>query len=56
MPRSSEFRHVKDALGGTINDVILAAVAGALGSYMRRHEFDTDDLVLKALVPVSVRG
>jgi WS/DGAT/MGAT family acyltransferase len=50
------FREVKDALGATVNDLILTAVAGALGSYMRRREFDTDGLVLKALVPVSVRG
>ncbi|HEX3802406.1 MAG TPA: wax ester/triacylglycerol synthase family O-acyltransferase [Solirubrobacteraceae bacterium] len=52
----AEFRQVKDALGGTINDVVLAAVSGAIGSYMRRHELDTDGLVLTALVPVSVRG
>jgi diacylglycerol O-acyltransferase / wax synthase len=51
----AELRGVKLALGGTVNDVILAAVAGALGSYMRRHDFATEDLVLKALVPVSVR-
>ena len=50
-----EFRVLKNALGATINDLILTAVAGALGSYMRRHEFDTDEVVLKALVPVSVR-
>ncbi|MCL2418135.1 MAG: wax ester/triacylglycerol synthase family O-acyltransferase [Conexibacteraceae bacterium] len=52
----AEFREVKDALGGTVNDVVLAAVAGALGAYMRRHELATDGLVLKALVPVSVRA
>ncbi len=46
---------MKRARDATINDVILTAVAGALGSYMRRHEFETDELVLKALVPVSVR-
>jgi hypothetical protein len=40
----------------TVNDLILTALAGALGSYMRRREFDTEGLVLKALVPVSVRG
>jgi len=50
-----EFRVLKNALGATINDLILTVVAGALGSYMRRHAFDTDELVLKALVPVSVR-
>jgi diacylglycerol O-acyltransferase / wax synthase len=51
----ADFRRVKRARDATINDVILTAVAGALGSYMRRHDFETDELVLKALVPVSVR-
>jgi WS/DGAT/MGAT family acyltransferase len=51
----ADFRRVKRARDATINDVILTAVAGALGSYMRRHDFETDGLVLKALVPVSVR-
>jgi diacylglycerol O-acyltransferase / wax synthase len=50
-----EFRAVKREQETTINDVILTAVAGGLGRYMRRHEVDTDELVLKALVPVSVR-
>jgi diacylglycerol O-acyltransferase / wax synthase len=50
-----DFRAVKREQETTINDVILTAVAGGLGRYMRRHEVDTDELVLKALVPVSVR-
>jgi diacylglycerol O-acyltransferase / wax synthase len=51
-----QFKAVKNELGGTVNDVVLAAVAGALGDYMRLHGHDTDDLVLKAMVPVSVRA
>ncbi len=31
----ADLKHVKDELGGTVNDVILAAVAGALGRYLR---------------------
>ena len=31
----ADMKHVKNELGGTVNDVILAAVAGALGRYMR---------------------
>jgi diacylglycerol O-acyltransferase len=50
-----EFKDVKHAQQATINDVILTAVAGGLGRYMERHDFATEDLVLKALVPVSVR-
>ena len=52
----NEFKAVKNALGGTVNDVVLAAVAGALGRYLRLHGEPTDDLVLKAMVPVSVRA
>jgi len=51
-----QFKQIKNALGGTVNDVVLTAVADALGRYMRRHGHDTDDLVLKAMVPVSVRA
>ena len=50
-----DFKDVKRAQQTTINDVILAAVAGGLGRYMQRHDVATDGLVLKALVPVSVR-
>jgi diacylglycerol O-acyltransferase len=52
----NEFKQTKNALGGTVNDVVLAVVAGALGRYMRLHGEPTDDVVLKALVPVSVRA
>jgi diacylglycerol O-acyltransferase / wax synthase len=46
---------IKDSLGGTLNDVVLASVSLALGRYLRGHGHDTEDLVLKAMVPVSVR-
>jgi WS/DGAT/MGAT family acyltransferase len=52
----NEFKQIKNALGGTVNDVVLAVVAGALGRYMRLHGEPTDDVVLKAMVPVSVRA
>jgi len=51
-----EFKAVKNALGGTVNDVVLAAVAGALGRYLRRRDEDVDDTVLRAMVPVSIRA
>jgi diacylglycerol O-acyltransferase / wax synthase len=50
------FRAIKSALGGTVNDVVLAAVAGALGRHLRRNGHPTRNLVLKAMVPVSVRA
>jgi diacylglycerol O-acyltransferase / wax synthase len=51
-----EFKQIKNALGGTVNDVVLAVVAGALGRYMRLHGHLTDGVVLRAMVPVSVRA
>jgi diacylglycerol O-acyltransferase len=51
-----QFKAIKDSLGGTLNDVVLAAVSLALGRYLRREGVDTKDLELKAMVPVSVRA
>ena len=51
----ASLKAVKDSLGGTLNDTVLASVSLALGRYLRRHGHETDDLVLKAMVPVSVR-
>lgn len=50
-----EFKAVKDSLGGTLNDVVLSVVSLGLGRYLRNRGTDTDGLVLKAMVPVSVR-
>jgi diacylglycerol O-acyltransferase / wax synthase len=52
----AKFKAIKDSLGGTLNDVVLASVSLALGRYLRGHGHDTDELVLKAMVPVSVRS
>ncbi len=52
----SEFKTIKNALGGSVNDVVLAVVAGALGAWLREHGVRTHGLELKAMVPVSVRG
>jgi hypothetical protein len=50
-----DLKEVKDRLGGTVNVVVLATVAGALGSWLRAKGHPTRDLVLRAMVPVSVR-
>ena len=52
----AELQRVKDSLGGTVNDAVLAVVAGALGRFLRHRGVDTDGLLLRALVPVLVRG
>jgi WS/DGAT/MGAT family acyltransferase len=51
----ADLRRVKDVYGGTVNDVVLTVVAGAVGRHLRGRGEDTDRLVLKAMVPVSVR-
>lgn len=51
-----QFKAIKDSLGGTLNDVVLATVSLGLGRYLRREGFDTEGLELKAMVPVSVRA
>jgi WS/DGAT/MGAT family acyltransferase len=52
----SRFKAIKSSLGGTVNDVVLTAVSLALGRWMRGRGEDTDGLVLRAMVPVSVRA
>ena len=51
----ADFKLVKNELGGTVNDVVLAAVSGALGRYLRAHGHSTHELELRAMVPISVR-
>jgi diacylglycerol O-acyltransferase / wax synthase len=51
-----DLKHVKETLGGTVNDVVLAVVAGGLGRYLGRRGELPDDLTLRAMVPVSVRA
>ncbi len=50
------FKRIKDALGGTINDVVLAVVAGALRRWLLERGVRTEGLELRGLVPVSIRS
>ena len=52
----AQFKQVKDALGGTVNDVVLAVVAGALRSWLTARGIRTEGLELRAQVPVSIRA
>ena len=52
----ADFKRVKDALGGTVNDVVLAVVAGALRQWLRSRGVRTEGIELRALVPVSIRA
>jgi diacylglycerol O-acyltransferase / wax synthase len=50
------FKRIKDALGGTVNDVVLAVVTGALREWLHGRGIRTEGLELRALVPVSIRS
>jgi diacylglycerol O-acyltransferase len=52
----SQFKKVKDALGGTVNDVVLAVVAGGLRGWLRARGIRIEGLELRAQVPVSIRA
>jgi diacylglycerol O-acyltransferase / wax synthase len=54
--RLSDFKEIKNALGGTVNDAVLAVVAGALGRWLRQRGVRTEGMELRALVPVSIRA
>ncbi len=51
----ADYKEIKDALGGTVNDVVLSVVSGALASWLRSRGVRTEGLEMRALVPVSVR-
>jgi WS/DGAT/MGAT family acyltransferase len=51
----ADYKEVKQALGGTVNDVVLTVVSGALAQWMHSRGIRTEGLEMRALVPVSVR-
>src|SRR3954452_14981024 len=54
--RLADIKAIKDSLGGTVNDVVLATVTGALRRHLHARGVPTQDLTLRAMVPVSVRS
>lgn len=50
-----EVKATKNALGGTVNDVVLAGVTGGLRQLLLSRGEDVAGLTLRAMVPVSVR-
>jgi WS/DGAT/MGAT family acyltransferase len=54
--RLEDFKLVKSTFGTTVNDVVLAAVTGALRDWLHSRGVRTEGLELRALVPVSIRG
>jgi diacylglycerol O-acyltransferase len=52
----ADFKAVKNAFGGTVNDVVLTVVSGALREWLQARGVRTEGLEMRALVPVSIRG
>jgi diacylglycerol O-acyltransferase len=52
----ADLKEIKNALGGTVNDVFLATVAGALSRWFKRRGVRTEGLELRGIVPVSIRA
>lgn len=51
-----DFKAIKTALGGTVNDVVLSVVTGAMRSFLQHRGVDVRGLELKAMVPMSTRA
>jgi WS/DGAT/MGAT family acyltransferase len=51
----ADYKEVKNELGGTVNDVVLTIVSGALARWLHSRGIRTEGLEMRALVPVSVR-
>jgi diacylglycerol O-acyltransferase / wax synthase len=49
-------KELKVRLGGTLNDVVLAIVAGALGRFLHGRGVRADALDFRAMIPVNVRS
>ncbi len=52
----ADFKTVKNVFGGTVNDVVLTVVAGALRHWLQARGVRTEGMELRALVPVSIRS
>ncbi len=50
-----DVRTIRSALGGTVNDVVLAAVTRGFRDLLLAHGEPPEDRVVRSLVPVSVR-
>ena len=51
----ADVKAVKTHLGGTVNDVILATVAGAVRRFLRRRRVSVNGLDYRVAIPVNVR-
>jgi diacylglycerol O-acyltransferase / wax synthase len=52
----SEIKEVRRALGGSLNDVVLTVVTGAVRTFLERRGVSTKGLDFRVMAPVSVRS
>jgi WS/DGAT/MGAT family acyltransferase len=52
----ADVKEIRAGLGGTVNDVVLAAVGAGFGRFLADRGDDVDDVKLRVMCPVSVRG
>ncbi len=52
----ADVKAIRRELGGTVNDVVLAGVAGGLNRLFVSRGDETDDVRLRVLCPVSIRS
>lgn len=52
----AEIKEIRNAFGGSVNDVVLAIAAGAIRRFLGKHRgFDLDGVEFRAMNPVSTR-
>ena len=51
-----EVKVVKNRLGGTVNDVVLATVAGAVRRFLERRKVHSEHIDFRVMAPFSVRS
>jgi WS/DGAT/MGAT family acyltransferase len=51
----AEVKRIGKTFGGTVNDVLIAALTGALRSYMLYRDDDPDNGDIRSMVPVNLR-
>jgi WS/DGAT/MGAT family acyltransferase len=51
-----QVKAVKNRLGGSVNDVVLATVAGAVQRFLEGRRFSVEGLAFRVMAPVSVRA
>jgi diacylglycerol O-acyltransferase len=54
--RLSDIKQVRQAHGGTINDVVLAVITGGFRELLLSRDDEVEGRVIRSLVPVSVRA